>query len=149
MKIDLKILDSRITEEMLKPKTAGSAGIDLYASNGGADCLIEMYPGEVIMMGAGMAIHINNPGYAAVILPRSGLGHDGLVLGNLTGLIDSDYQGEIKMSLWNRSGDYMKIKPLQRVAQLVIIPVMVPQFNLVELFSETNRGSNGFGSTGV
>jgi len=148
MKIDLKILDSRITEEMLKPKTSGSAGIDLCACTDDDEPWY-IYPGQTIKVKTGIAIHLNDQGYAAIALPRSGLGSNGLILGNTIGLIDSDYQGEIILSLWNRSADPIKILPMQRIAQLIVVPVMVPEFNIVESFSETDRGSNGFGSTGV
>jgi len=148
MKIDLKILDSRITEEMLKPKTAGSAGIDLFACTDDDEPWY-IYPGQQVKVQTGIAIHLSDPGYAAIALPRSGLGSQGLVLGNTVGLIDSDYQGEIILSVWNRSADPIKIPPMSRIAQLIVIPVMVPEFNIVESFSETARGSNGFGSTGV
>lgn len=149
MKIDLKILDSRITEEMLKPKTDGSAGIDLCACTDDDEPWY-IYPGQQVKVKTGIAIHLNDPGYAAMALPRSGLGSDGLILGNTIGLIDSDYQGEIILSLFNRSPDPMKIQPMQRVAQLIIVPVTQPQFNIVTEFeNNTVRGSNGFGSTGV
>lgn len=149
MKIDLRILDPRITEEMLKPKTAGSAGIDLCAILNDSHSTWWIYPGQAIKVNTGIAIHINDPGYCAIVLPRSGLGSKGLILGNTIGLIDSDYQGEIILSIWNRSADAIKIEPLMRIAQLIVIPVMVPEFNVVQSFSETERGSNGFGSTGV
>ena len=144
--IDVKILDSRIAEEHLKPKTPGSAGIDLFAMT---DETITLHPGECKLVGTGIAIHIGDSGYAGFILPRSGLGNKGLVLGNLVGLIDSDYQGEIKLSLWNRSEDRMKIEPMSRVAQLVIMPVANPYFNIVEEFEQSERCEGCFGSTGV
>lgn len=149
MKIDLKILDSRITEEMLKPKTSGSAGIDLCAILNDGNSPWWIYPSQTVKVQTGIAIHLNDQGYAAIVLPRSGLGSNGLILGNTIGLIDSDYQGEIILSLWNRSSDPIKILPMQRIAQLIVVPVMVPEFNKVESFYETDRGSNGFGSTGV
>lgn len=146
MKVDLKILDSRIAPDMLKPKTPGSAGIDLMSCNL-KDFII--YPGQCEKINTGIAIHLNDPGYAAIVIPRSGLGHQGLVLGNAVGLIDSDYQGEIILSMWNRSSEPIKIKPMDRIAQLVIVPVIQPQFNIVDSFEQSERGANGFGSTGI
>ena len=146
MKIDLKILDSRVSEDQLKPSTPGSAGIDLRAM---IDIDMLIYPGETFLIGTGIAIHIEDCGYAGFILPRSGLGNRGLVLGNLVGLIDADYQGEIKVSLWNRGNDPIKIKPLDRIAQLVISPISVPHFNIVTEFEQSSRGECGFGSTGL
>ena len=153
MKIDLKILNDKVTPEMLKPKTPGSAGIDLMAvdyleSDAELDNLI-IYPGNCIKIGSGVAVHISDPNYAAVIVPRSGLGHNGLVLGNLVGLIDSDYQGEIIMSVWNRSQDIITISSMDRIAQLVIVPIVRPEFNIVDSFEQSERGSSGFGSTGI
>lgn len=152
MKLKYKILDSRITPEMLKPATYGSAGIDLCAC---IDGKITIKPGECVLVPSGIAIHINSPryaSYAAFIFPRSGLGHKhGLVLGNLTGVIDSDYQGQIMVSVWNRNqtmSDCVTINPMDRIAQLVFIPVLHPQFELVESFEESVRGDGGFGSTG-
>lgn len=149
MNIQLKILDSRITQDMLQPATTGSAGIDLRA------CINEkltIKPGECVLIPSGIAIHINDPQYAAFIFPRSGLGHKhGLVLGNLTGVIDSDYQGQIMVSAWNRNqtmSDCITINPLDRIAQLVIAPVIRPEFEIVADFdSDTVRGVGGFGST--
>ena len=154
MQFELIILDERIKQSDLKPKTPGSAGIDLVAidwaktSEESRDQLF-LLPGQVAMIGTGIAIHIKDPGYAAMILPRSGAGHKGLVLGNLVGLIDSDYQGELKVSAWNRSSDPIIIKPMDRIAQLVIIPVVVPEFVVVDSFDESARGVGGFGSTGL
>lgn len=154
MQFELIILDERIKQSDLRPKTPGSAGIDLMAidwaktSEESRDQLF-LLPGQVAMIGTGIAIHIKNPGYAAMILPRSGAGHKGLVLGNLVGLIDSDYQGELKVSAWNRSSDPIIIKPMDRIAQLVIIPVVVPEFVVVDSFDESARGVGGFGSTGL
>jgi len=148
MKFDLKILDSRITEEMLKPSTPGSAGIDLCVVMH-SQLSVGLYPNQCEKFRTGIAIHLNDTGYCAIVLPRSGLGSKGLILGNTVGLIDSDYQGEIILSLWNRSPDPIKILPMQRVAQLIIVPVIQPQFNIVSEFaSNTERGNGGFGSTG-
>lgn len=154
MKINAKILSDKVTPDMLQPSTPGSAGIDLRAVNfpdiDGSESRCYVYPNQCIKIGAGIAIHIADPGYAAMILPRSGLGHKtGLVLGNLVGLIDSDYQGELMISAWNRSPDPIRINQMDRIAQLVIIPVMQPTFDFVKSFEETERGDGGFGSTGV
>jgi len=149
VKIKVKILDERITEKDLQPKTPGSAGIDLRAC---IDEKLTIKPGECVLVPSGIAIHINDPQYAAFIFPRSGLGHKhGLVLGNLTGVIDSDYQGEIMVSAWNRNqtmSDCITINPLDRIAQLVIAPVIRPKFEMVSEFdADTARGVGGFGST--
>ena len=152
MKINAKILSDKITPEMLQPKTPGSAGIDLMAVNLPISAVVKnlyVYPGQCTKIGTGIAIHLDDPGYAAIVLPRSGLGTKGLILGNTIGLIDSDYQGEIILSVWNRSSDPIKINAMDRIAQLIIIPVIQPEFNFVESFEQTERGSNGFGSTGV
>lgn len=154
MKFELKILSNLIAAENLKPKTPGSAGIDLMAVSFGDEVSEELgytvlQPGEVEMIGTGLSIHIADHGYAGMILPRSGLGHKGLVLGNLVGLIDSDYQGELKVSAWNRSSEIMRINRMDRIAQLVIVPVMVPEFKIVDSFGESERGAGGFGSTGL
>lgn len=150
MNIQLKIIDSRITQDMLQPATTGSAGIDLRAC---IDTELLIKPGQCVLIPSGIAIHINDPGYAALIYPRSGLGHKhGVVLGNLTGVIDSDYQGQIKVSLWNRNqnlSDCYTVKPMERIAQLVIAPVVRPEFEIVAEFdTDTVRGVGGFGSTG-
>ena len=150
MNIQLKILDSRITQDMLCPSTTGSAGIDLRAC---IDEKLTIKPGECVLVPSGIAIHINDSQYAAFIFPRSGLGHKhGLVLGNLTGVIDSDYQGQIMVSLWNRNpnmSDCYTVKPMERIAQLVIAPVIRPEFEIVAEFdADTVRGVGGFGSTG-
>lgn len=150
MNIQLKILDNRITQDMLRPATTGSAGIDLRAC---VDEKLTIKPGECVLVPSGIAIYINDPQYAAFIFPRSGLGHKhGLVLGNLTGVIDSDYQGQIMVSLWNRNqtmSDCITINPLDRIAQLVIAPVIRPEFEIVSEFDgDTVRGVGGFGSTG-
>ncbi len=147
MRIDVKILDPRLQAQMPAYATPGSAGLDLRA------CLQEpltLQPNAWQLVPTGMAIHLADPGYAALILPRSGLGHKhGIVLGNLVGLIDSDYQGQLMVSAWNRSDVAFTIQPMERVAQLVIVPVVQAQFNLVEDFSVgTERGVGGYGSTG-
>ena len=147
--VQLKILDDRIgTEAFPLPQyaTAGSAGLDLRAC---LDEPLEIAPGEVKLIPTGLAIHINDPGYAATILPRSGLGHKhGVVLGNLVGLIDSDYQGPLMLSCWNRSDIAYTVQPAERIAQLVIVPVSRVNFDIVNEFSSTDRGEGGFGSTG-
>lgn len=151
-KFDLKILDGRITEEMLRPSTPGSAGIDLVSVGNyipDKRSLILIHPGRVELVRTGIAIHLNNPGYAAMILPRSGLGHKkGLILGNTIGLIDSDYQGELLISAWNRSSEAIFIREMDRIAQLIIVPVVRPEFNIVNDFNQSERGDGGFGSTG-
>lgn len=153
MKIEYKILNDRVTPEMVKPSTEGSAGIDLRAVTGPYGQFPwkhRLMPNEIMRVWTGIAIHISDPGYAAMILPRSGLGTKGLVIGNLVGLIDSDYQGELSITLWNRSEDAIVVNQMDRVAQLVIVPVMRPEFSLVKKFSSgTERGDGGFGSTGV
>lgn len=146
--VEVKILHPNIGVDYLKPATPGSAGIDLRAV---IDEEFTLYPGEAKLVGSGIAIHIKDPGFAGFILPRSGLGHKkGLVVGNLVGLIDSDYQGEIMVSLWNRTeSSYIKVQPMDRIAQIVIAPVVVPHFCIVNEFEETERGEGSFGSTGV
>lgn len=151
MIINAKILSDKITPGMLTPKTPGSAGIDLMAVNlpdPGLDYWY-LYPGQSDKIGAGISIHLDNPGYAAVLLPRSGMGHKGLVLGNLVGLVDSDFTGEIILSVWNRSADTIKINLLDRIAQIIVIPVIQPQFNFVDSLEDTERGAGSFGSTGI
>ncbi|MDO9023287.1 dUTP diphosphatase [Zwartia sp.] len=144
--VDVKILDSRMREQMPAYATAGSAGLDLRAC---IDAPLVLEPGMTQLIPTGLAIHVADPGYAAVILPRSGLGHkNGIVLGNLVGLIDSDYQGPLMVSAWNRSSTAFTLQPMDRLAQLVILPVMQVQFNVVEDFEASYRGSGGFGSTG-
>lgn len=144
--IDLKILDPRVSDQLPLYATPGAAGLDLRA------CLEEpltLNPGETRLVPTGFAIHIADPGYAAMILPRSGLGHrNGIVLGNLVGLIDSDYQGELMISVWNRGQEAFTIEPFERIAQMVIVPVVQARFRLVEVFVQSERGSGGFGSTG-
>jgi len=151
MKINAKILNNLVTPEMLQPSTPGSAGIDLMAVNLPDPNLgyWYLYPGQSSKIGSGISIHLNDSGYAALILPRSGTGHKGLVLGNLVGLVDSDYQGEIILSVWNRSCDPIRINQMDRIAQLILIPIMRLEFNFVESFMETQRGEGGFGSTGI
>ncbi len=146
MKVDLKVLDERVREYLPHYATAGSAGLDLRAL---LDEPLEIKPGETKLVHTGLAIHLADPNYAAVILPRSGLGHKkGIVLGNLVGLIDSDYQGELMISTWNRGTETFVLEPFERLAQLVIIPVKQVEFNEVEDFSASDRGAGGFGSTG-
>jgi len=146
MKMDVKILDARLRDQLPHYATAGSAGLDLRAC---IDAPIMLAPGETRLIPTGLAIHLADPGYAALILPRSGLGHKhGIVLGNLVGLIDSDYQGQLMVSAWNRSQQAFELAPLERLAQLVIVPVMQAEFNLVDDFDASQRGEGGFGSTG-
>ena len=145
-KIDLVILDPRIKDQLPAYATPGSAGLDLRAC---IDHPIELAPGQTELIPTGMAIHIADNAYAAVILPRSGLGHKhGIVLGNLVGLIDSDYQGQLFVSCWNRGHANFTVNPLERIAQLVIVPVQRVDFNIVESFGKSERGAGGFGSTG-
>ncbi len=144
--IDVKILDSRLHDQPPQYSTRGSAGIDLRAC---IDAPLALAPGATSLVPSGIAIHLDDPGTAALVLPRSGLGHKhGIVLGNLVGLIDSDYQGQIMVSLWNRSATAYTIQPLERIAQLVIVPVLQVGLNIVEAFAESERGESGFGSTG-
>jgi dUTP pyrophosphatase len=145
-KIDLRILDERLHENLPAYATPGAAGLDLRAC---LDAPLELAPGGTALVPTGMAIHIADPGLAAVILPRSGLGHKhGIVLGNLVGLIDSDYQGQLFVSVWNRGHAAFTIQPMERIAQLVMVPVVQVAFNVVEDFDESHRGEGGFGSTG-
>ena len=147
MKIDIKILNSSIQNQLPAYATPGSAGLDLRAA---IDAPITLEPGQTTLIPTGMAIHLDDAGYAALILPRSGLGHKhGIVLGNLVGLIDSDYQGELMVSTWNRGQTAFSIEPFERIAQLVIVPVVQAEFNIVNDFSQSDRGIGGFGSTGV
>lgn len=145
-KLDLKILDSRLRENLPHYSTAGAAGLDLRA------CIehpLELAPGATELVPSGIAIHLGDPGLAAIVLPRSGLGHKhGIVLGNLVGLIDSDYQGQIFVSLWNRGSAAFTLNPLERIAQLVVIPVLQVALNVVDDFAASERGAGGFGSTG-
>jgi dUTP pyrophosphatase len=146
MKMDVKILDARLRDQLPHYATTGAAGLDLRAC---IDSPIVLVPGETQLIPTGMAIHLADPGYAALILPRSGLGHKhGIVLGNLVGLIDSDYQGQLMVSAWNRSQRPFELTPMERLAQLVIVPVVQAEFNVVEDFATSQRGEGGFGSTG-
>ncbi len=147
MQIDVKILDPRLQQQLPAYATPGSAGLDLRAC---LDAPLTLAPNAWQLVPTGMAIHLADPGYAALILPRSGLGHKhGIVLGNLVGLIDSDYQGQLMVSAWNRSEVPFTIAPMERIAQLVIVPVLQARFNLVDEFGAvTERGSGGYGSTG-
>lgn len=145
-KLDVKILDPRIKDLLPAYGTAGSAGLDLRAAL--REPLI-IAPGSTHLIPTGLAIHIGDPAYAAMILPRSGLGHKhGIVLGNLVGLIDSDYQGELMISTWNRGQTEFVMQPMERLAQLVIVPVLQVELNVVEDFDASDRGAGGFGSTG-
>ena len=147
MHIDIKIINPLIKDQLPHYATAGSAGLDLRA------CISEkiiLEPGQTVLIPTGLAIHLADTNYAAMILPRSGLGHKhGVVLGNLVGLIDSDYQGELMVSTWNRGNTPFTIEPFERIAQMVIVPVVQAQFNLVEDFNASDRGAGGFGSTGT
>ncbi len=144
--IDVKILDPRMQDLLPAYATQGSAGLDLRAC---IDAPLELAPGQTVLIPTGLAIHVADPGYAAMILPRSGLGHkNGIVLGNLVGLIDSDYQGQLMVSTWNRGNAAFTLQPLERLAQLVIVPVLQVGFNVVEEFASSERGAGGFGSTG-
>ena len=146
MQIDLRILDSRLASQLPAYATDGSAGLDLRAC---LDAPLELEAGDTHLVPTGMAIHIDDPGYAALILPRSGLGHKhGIVLGNLVGLIDSDYQGQLLVSVWNRGNVTFTLNPLERIAQLVIVPVQQVTFRVVDNFTESARGIGGFGSSG-
>lgn len=146
--IQIKILDERVNKSIELPKytTEGSAGLDLRVC---IDEPIQVAPSETILLPTGLAIYIEDPNIAAVILPRSGLGHKhGIVLGNLVGLIDSDYQGEIKISCWNRNADHFTINPGDRIAQLVFLPIVLAQFQVVDSFVDSSRKDKGFGSSG-
>ena len=145
-KVDLKVLDSRLERLLPAYATPGSAGLDLRAC---IEHVITIEPGEASLIPTGIALHLTDPGLAALVLPRSGLGHKhGIVMGNLVGLIDSDYQGQILVSCWNRGKIPFLLNPLERIAQLVVVPVVQVAFNLVDEFEQSRRGSNGFGSTG-
>jgi dUTP pyrophosphatase len=144
--IDVKILDARLRNQMPAYATPGSAGLDLRAC---IDAPIELKPGQTELVPSGIAIHLAEPGLAAVVLPRSGMGHKhGIVLGNLVGLIDSDYQGQIFVSVWNRGAATFTLNPMERIAQLVVVPVVQVGFNVVDDFEASERGAGGFGSTG-
>ena len=147
MQVDVKILDDRLKSKMPSYATEGAAGLDLRAM---LDAPLTILPGHTVLIKTGLAIHLANPSYAALILPRSGLGHKhGIVLGNLVGLIDSDYQGELMISTWNRGQEPFTIEPMERLAQLVIVPVVQMQMNIVDDFESSTRGEGGFGSTGT
>ena len=144
--VDLKLLDERLKTQMPAYATAGSAGLDLRAC---IDAPLTLQPNAWQLVPTGMAIYLQDPGYAAMILPRSGLGHKhGIVLGNLVGLIDSDYQGPLMVSCWNRGQAAFTVQPLERIAQMVIVPVVQAQFRVVDSFDASERGEGGFGSTG-
>jgi len=144
--IDLKILDARMADQLPAYATPGSAGLDLRAC---IDAPLVIAPGQTVLVPTGLALHIADPGLAAMILPRSGLGHKhGIVLGNLVGLIDSDYQGPLMVSCWNRGSTAFTLQPLERLAQLVIVPVVQAAFRVVAEFGSSQRGEGGFGSTG-
>lgn len=145
-KIDVKILDKRLNRQLPSYATPGSAGLDLRACINQIETIDS---GQTILIPTGIAIHIADPGLAALVLPRSGLGHKhGIVLGNLVGLIDSDYQGQIFVSCWNRGKESFELNPMERIAQLIVVPVVQVDFNVVDNFDESQRGENGFGSTG-
>ncbi|POZ61594.1 dUTP diphosphatase [Chromobacterium alticapitis] len=144
--IDVKILDARLRDNLPAYATAGAAGLDLRAAT---EQTMTIQPGETQLIPTGIAIHLNNPGLAAMLLPRSGLGHKhGIVLGNLVGLIDSDYQGQVFVSVWNRGQQPFQLEPMERIAQMVIVPVVQASFNIVDDFDASDRGAGGFGSTG-
>lgn len=144
--IDLKVLDERIAPHLPAYATPGSAGLDLRAC---IDAPLTVEPGQAALIPTGLAVHIGDPGLAAMLLPRSGLGHKhGIVLGNLVGLIDSDYQGPLMVSCWNRGGQAYTVQPLERIAQMVIVPVVQASFRCVDEFGGSARGQGGFGSTG-
>ncbi|MEY5029931.1 MAG: Deoxyuridine 5-triphosphate nucleotidohydrolase [Pseudomonadota bacterium] len=147
MELDVKILDARMRDQLPQYATPGSAGLDLRAC---LDAPLTLQPNAWQLVPTGLAIHLKDPGYAAMLLPRSGLGHKhGIVLGNLVGLIDSDYQGQLMVSCWNRSDVVFTIEPMERIAQMVIVPVVQARFNVVEEFGDvTERGAGGYGSTG-
>jgi dUTP pyrophosphatase len=145
-KLDVKILDPRLRGQLPVYATSGSAGLDLRAC---IDAPLTLAPRQTVLVPTGIAIHLNDPGYAAIILPRSGLGHKhGIVLGNLVGLIDSDYQGQIFVSTWNRGDTAFVLNPMERLAQLVVVPVAQVEWNVVDEFTDSARGAGGFGSTG-
>ena len=145
--IELKVLDQRVAAHLPAYATPGSAGLDLRAC---LDAPLLIEPGQTVLIPTGLALHIANPGLAAMILPRSGLGHKhGIVLGNLVGLIDSDYQGPLMVSCWNRGSTAFTVQPLERIAQMVIVPVVQARFRRVDEFGPSQRGDGGFGSTGT
>ena len=145
-KLDVRVLDARLLEQLPQYATPGSAGLDLRAC---IDAPVTLKPGDTSLIPSGLAIHLENPEYAAMVLPRSGLGHKhGIVLGNLVGLIDSDYQGQIFVSVWNRGQSEFTIQPMERIAQLIVVPIVQIKFNVVPDFVASSRGEGGFGSTG-
>jgi dUTP pyrophosphatase len=145
-KLDVRVLDPRLLDQLPHYATPGSAGLDLRAC---IEAPITLNPGESTLVPSGIAIHLHNPTYAAMVLPRSGLGHKhGIVLGNLVGLIDSDYQGQIFVSIWNRGQAEFTIQPMERIAQMIVVPVLQVEFNVVPDFVASTRGEGGFGSTG-
>lgn len=145
-KLDVRILDARLSADLPRYATRGSAGLDLRAC---IDAPMTLKPGESNLVASGIAIHLDDQGLAAMILPRSGLGHKhGIVLGNLVGLIDSDYQGQIFVSIWNRGQNEYTVQPLERIAQLIVVPVVQVDLNIVDDFVESGRGAGGFGHTG-
>lgn len=144
--LQVKILDERMRDQMPSYGTPGSAGLDLRAC---IDAAVEIAPGQTVLIPTGLSIFVEDPRYAALILPRSGLGHKhGIVLGNLVGLIDSDYQGQLMVSTWNRSNIPFTLEPMERLAQLVIVPIQQVELKIVDEFAESSRGTGGFGSTG-
>ena len=144
--LDVKIIDPRLRVQLPHYATPGAAGLDLRAC---IDSPLEIKPGDTLLVPSGLAIHLSDPRLAAIVLPRSGLGHKhGIVLGNLVGLIDSDYQGQVMVSIWNRGKETFTIRPMERIAQLVVVPVVQMKLNIVEEFTESERGAGGFGSTG-
>lgn len=146
LSIEIRLLDQRLREQLPVYATPGAAGMDLRAC---LDAPLTLQPGQAELIATGLSIHVTDPGYAAVILPRSGLGHKhGIVLGNLVGLIDSDYQGPLMVSCWNRGSQAYAVQPFERIAQLVIVPVMQAQWTVVDAFTPSSRGEGGFGSTG-
>jgi dUTP pyrophosphatase len=145
-RLEVRVLDPRIRDSLPQYATPGAAGLDLRAC---LDAPLVLQPGDSQLVASGIAIHLGDPGLAAIVLPRSGLGaKHGIVLGNLVGLIDSDYQGQIFVSVWNRGKAAFTIQPLERIAQLVVVPVVQVAFEVVEQFAESSRGAGGFGSTG-
>ena len=146
LSIEIRLLDQRLREQLPAYATPGAAGMDLRAC---LDAPLTLQPGQAELIATGLSIHVADPGYAAVILPRSGLGHKhGIVLGNLVGLIDSDYQGPLMVSCWNRGSQAYSVQPFERIAQLVIVPVAQAQWTVVDAFTPSSRGEGGFGSTG-
>jgi dUTP pyrophosphatase len=144
--IDVKILDARLRDQLPAYATAGSAGLDLRAC---IEAPILLKPGQTELIPSGIAIHLDDPGLAALVLPRSGMGHKhGIVLGNLVGLIDSDYQGQLLVSIWNRGTAAFTLNPMERIAQLLVVPVVQVAFNVIDDFTQSTRGAGGFGSTG-